>query len=500
MAESLRPHQNRDQKAGNRPTLIPPDATAGEKKKPSRALPLLILGCGLLLIVAALLVLLLPLQQNTPLNAHQARRQEVPPVVGQSSQQQGSSTEETVREIDLLMEGWLRKQAEAEAMNIAAWGGDRYNEATALARECDRLLGEQQNLAAKQACERAIDGLGALMASRGALLDQALESGWSAIEQGTPDAAASHFQLALAIDADDERAQKGARRAGQLPAVLAFLQDGLAMEKAGDSEGALLALSEALVLDPDFGPTQQALIRVKGEIAGQEFQQAMSRALQAMADGKLPAARTALQKAEAIRPGDLAVHDLKQQLARTQIADRLTSLRQDAERLEQQERWADALDACQQALALDSHAAFAASCKERVSMRIELDGRLKGLLAKPERLFDDGPLKEARQMLAQASQATPRGPLLASQIGQLETLITQAEAETEVVIRSDGLTEVVVYHVGRLGVFLEKTLVLRTGDYTVTGSRKGFRDVRQTLKVRPEAGKMVFTLRCEEPI
>ncbi|MBW2690472.1 MAG: hypothetical protein JRC99_11140, partial [Deltaproteobacteria bacterium] len=95
---------------------------------------------------------------------------------------------------------------------------------------------------------------------------------------------------------------------------------------------------------------------------------------------------------------------------------------------------------------------------------------------------------------------TPRGPILTSQIGQLDRLITMAEAEIEVVILSDGLTDVVVYHVGRLGLFQEKNLVLRTGNYTATGSRNGFRDVRQTFKVRPGTGKMVFTLRCEEPI
>ena len=74
------------------------------------------------------------------------------------------------------------------------------------------------------------------------------------------------------------------------------------------------------------------------------------------------------------------------------------------------------------------------------------------------------------------------------------------EAQTEVVILSDGLTDVVIYHVGRLGLFQEKSLVLRTGDYTATGSRNGFRDVRQTLKVRPGTGRMIFKLRCEEPI
>ena len=133
-------------------------------------------------------------------------------------------------------------------------------------------------------------------------------------------------------------------------------------------------------------------------------------------------------------------------------------------------------------------------------MRVKLDNQFTTIFAKPERLFTDGPRKEARQTLLYASQFSPRGPILTSQMNRLDSLVTEAEAEIDVVIMSDGLTDVVIYHVGRLGLFQEKQLVLRTGNYTATGSRNGFRDVRQTLKVRPGSGKMVFTLRCEEPI
>ena len=395
---------------------------------------------------------------------------------------------------------WLQKQAESEAVNIAAWGGDAYTEAVSLAKACDHLLGEQQYLPAKNSCEEAITSLDLLMTSRETLLATAIAAGLQAIEQSDPEAAVGHFQRALAIDADDEEAATGARRAEQLPSVLNFLQDGLAMEQADDFQGALLALSKATELDPKFSPAQEALDRVRAEIAEQEFQQAMSRALQALANGKLSRASSALNKAESLRPEKRAVRDLRQRLDRTQLAGRLTALQQDAQRLEQSERWPEALKTCEQALSLDSQAAFAASCKTRVSLRADLDSHLNALFAKPERLFEDGPLKEARQTLTYASQMNPRGPLLAAKINQLDKLISQAEAEIEVMILSDGLTEVVVYHVGRLGLFQEKSLVLRTGDYIATGSRNGFRDVRQTLKVRPGSGKMIFTLRCEEPI
>jgi hypothetical protein len=226
----------------------------------------------------------------------------------------------------------------------------------------------------------------------------------------------------------------------------------------------------------------------------------MSSALEALSVDKLTAAGAALKKAEVLKPDDPALLDLKDRLFRARVARKMDALRRQGEKLEKGERWQEALKVCEQALALDSRVAFAASCRERVSRRIELDSRLRSILSRPERLFSDGPLQEARVVLASALRVNPRGPLLNSQIDKAGKLIREAETEVEVVIRSDGLTDVVIYHVGRLGRFQEKKLVLRTGNYTATGSRNGFRDVRQTLKVRPGGGTIVVTLRCEEPI
>ncbi len=489
------------------PSLIPPDARLGEEKRPPRTALLLILVCGLFLVAAALLVVFLPLQQESPTSVQPVEPQQAPrpptqsaPTFAETSREQVTPGADWSRELDRLMTLWLQKQAEAEAVNIGAWGGDTYDRAVALARECDRLFESQDYPSAKQACEGAIETLDELMASQELLLEEAVAAGLLALQQGDPEASASYFEKALALDPADRRAQAGAHRAGQLPAVLDALQAGQALEDADQLDDALRAYTEALTLDPDFARAQEAQARVRTIIAGQAFQQAMGRALQAMADGKLAQAQSALQQAEKIRPGDRAVLDLKLQLADAQRTARLNALRRDAEKLEQAERWPEALSVCQEALKLDPQAAFASSCQTRASLRVDLDKQLKAVFARPERLFENGPLQEARQVRAYAAGMTPRGPLLAAQLDQLDALIAQAEAEVDVVLLSDGLTQVVIYHVGRLGVFQEKTLLLRTGDYTATGSRDGFRDVRQTLRVRPGAGKMVFTIRCEEPI
>jgi tetratricopeptide (TPR) repeat protein len=484
------------------PKLVPPDAAGGEKHEPSRKGPLLILGWGLLLIIVALLVLFLPLHQGGPPPPLQSSPQEAGQKISPHAPQQkpGRVDNDISRGIESLMGVWLQRQAEAEAANVSAWGGQAYREAQDRATECERLLGENQYLSARGSCTAAIDGLDNLMASRATQLEEAITAGQQALARGNPEAASEHFQKALAIDATDARAANGVRRAAQFPTVLRIIQEGQALEKAGDAVAALHSYNEAASLDPEFLPAQQGSERLRSLIAGQEFQKVMSKALREMAAGRLSEARSFLQKAESIRPGDRAVIDLKQQLADAQLAGKLSALQQAAERLERSELWSEALDRCQQALALDPRAAFAVSCKERLNLRINLDQRLKTILSKPERLFEDGPLNEARLVLSRAMAITPRGPALSAQIDQLSSLITEAEAEVGVVIRSDGLTDIMIYHVGRLGQFQEKHLVLRTGNYTVTGSRNGYRDVRKTLQVRPSSDKMVLTLRCEEPI
>ena len=489
------PHQSRP------PNLVPPDAETASESKPSRFIPLAIVGAGLLLAALAMLVIFLPMCSNSRSVKTPAEPRQAPATVAKPAEQDVSVPDSAAQaEIEALIGDWLGDQAEAEAENIAAWGGEAYAGAVALAQECERLLGEQEYLSAQQSCTRAINELAELTAAKPVLLEQALLAGTQALDNGEPETAAGFFQQALAIDAANQQALAGIQRAANLPEVLQFVKDGSELEVAGDTEGALLAFQAAVNLDPAYLPARQALNRVESSIADRAFRQAMSQALQALSAGRLSAAAKALQQAEAFRPGDPAVSDLKQQLKSRRLAVQLDSLRQQAAGFEQAERWPEALTSCEKALSLDARAAFATACKERVSRRIDLDKQLQGFLSSPERLFADGPLKVARQLLAFASSVEPRGVRLAGQIERLSALIAEAETEVEVVIKSDGLTEVSIYHVGRLGSFLEKRLVLRTGDYTATGSRHGYRDTRQIFKVRPGSGTLVFTLLCEEPI
>ncbi|MFT4768258.1 MAG: hypothetical protein ACI8RN_001392 [Glaciecola sp.] len=64
---------------------------------------------------------------------------------------------------------------------------------------------------------------------------------------------------------------------------------------------------------------------------------------------------------------------------------------------------------------------------------------------------------------------------------------------------SDGLTEVTVYKVRRLGLFDTQQLNLRPGQYTAVGSRRGYRDTRIVFTVSPTQTAAVYVA-CTEAI
>jgi hypothetical protein len=107
---------------------------------------------------------------------------------------------------------------------------------------------------------------------------------------------------------------------------------------------------------------------------------------------------------------------------------------------------------------------------------------------------------EAEALLEHARGVEPSGPALEARIRALEAALARARTPVAVVIESDGLTELTLSRVGKLGTLTRRSLELLPGAYTVTGSRRGYRDVRRQFSVAPGAAAPVVSLRCEEAL
>jgi len=231
-----------------------------------------------------------------------------------------------------------------------------------------------------------------------------------------------------------------------------------------------------------------------------ELASAMSAAYAALDRADFAAARQAFERAGAAQPGSPAVADGLRRLEESERLAALAGHREAARGFEGGEDWPRALAEYEAALRIDPTLAFALEGRRRASRRALLSEKLDFHARNPGRLGTDAVAREAEILLQEAQEVSAPGPRLVGQIETLERALARARTEVTVVLSSDGRTDVVVHKVGPLGAFTRKSLELRPGTYTVVGTRRGFRDVRRTLVVEPEAEPAPLDVRCEEAI
>jgi serine/threonine protein kinase/tetratricopeptide (TPR) repeat protein len=396
-----------------------------------------------------------------------------------------------------LFEQRLRALVGLEAHRWEAW---KFSVARDFGDEGARQFGGAEFSAAEAAYRRGIDQLAAIEATIPDVVAAAVADGEKALAKGDSAAATEAFELAIRLDPSNIRAQQGHRRAQVLDQVLELMDRGAAAERTGDLDAAAVAYRRAAQLDPLWTDARDATQRVTAAAERRTFSEHMSRVLAALDAGNLAIAREAVADARNMRPGSPEVAEADRRISNEQRRRTLATLRADARQAESAEAWAEAVDLYTQVLAIDGNLAFAKTGKRRAAARLELGAAIEYHLGHPGRLVDDDVFGEAISLLERARTIDPRGPLLSGQITRLDALVTRSSIPVPVSLHSDNETQVVIYKVGRLGVFSRKTLELRPGTYTVVGTRPGFRDVRLEITVKPDGPNPPVVVRCKEEV
>jgi len=403
-------------------------------------------------------------------------------------------------EAEQTLQQFLQLQAKLALENADVWGEPAWSQAAVRVASGDRLFGERRFADAAQAYADALHKLQDLQEKRGPLLDAALDLGQRALDNDDTQAALTQFERALAIEPGHELATHGLRRARVRAEVLERMAAGHSAESDEDLEAAQAAYRQAMQLDGEYQPAIENLQRVSAQITELHFRAAMSQALAGLDSGQLSDAARALTEAAGLKPEDSAVRDARLRLAAARQQAQLSSLRRRAFKATEKENWQAAAGLYQKALAVDASAAFARTGLQRVKDRLQLHQQLDHYLNDPARLSSSEPLANAEKLLLAAGEAPEGEPRLAEKISLLKRYVAEAREPLPVELYSDGETEVVIYHVGRLGRFRDYQLELPPGTYTAVGSRAGFRDVRRVFSVSPGKPPPPIHIRCEEPV
>ena len=481
-----------------KPVLTPPQGKLPKKSTSPLIFILIVISLIALLTLSAIVIWLLP--SKSPLVPSQQSPVPIQTTAVNDIDAGLSSNDLEDSETELLLEAWLKSQASAEAENIQAWGGKEYADIKTSAAQGDQLFRSDEFSAAQTLYKGAIDNLEMLLASKEDKLRTALVQGKDALANEESNKALLTFQQALLIDPENEEALYGAHRANNLDHVLALYKDGLRLESENNFEQAQQLLLEASQTDRDYAPASEALKRVEKKRQDLSFQDAISRAITALNNEQLTVADKALEEAARLRPQDEALTTARQRSIEMHKIEKLKNLQIKADKFIRTENWGSVIETYGMAIQIDDKIGFATIGLPEAKNRFQLDKSLKSIIARPDRLQDEGPLLEAKQLLKKAQRIDNPGKVLQSQIRALSTLVQNASTTVEVILRSDNATEIEIYHFGRLRPFLEKSITLKPGTYTVVGRKSGFKDVRLSLVIKAEMKMPVFIIRCEEPI
>jgi hypothetical protein len=450
-----------------------------------------VIAFSLLLVTGLVVVLILPKWVSDTTHA---------PSVEQDEGASGRDTAVLRQQAEQALQQFLRLQAEMKLANAPVWGSAEWHEAETRVRAGDRLFGERRFGEAQQSYAAGTDTLEALKNGRAARLEAALQAGREALNQNEANEALEHFETALSIDAEHADALQGKAQAQVRDQVLQL------MTAAGEAEGkaqfdvAVDHFLSILRLDNAYEPASEGLVRVENKLKDQIFHAAMDRALKGLDAGRFGEAANALEEAAEVHPGHEALVDARQRLQVERRQAALNQLRRQAAAQVKAENWAKAVNLYNKAIKLDADAGFARQGLARAQQRAKLNARFDRYLKDPERLYSSAPLADAEQLLESNRKAPGNEPKLVSKIERLRMLVTQARQPLPVELRSDGETEVTIYHVGRLGRFMAQQLSLRPGTYTATGVRAGYRDVRRVFSLKPGDGLTTVDVRCVERI
>jgi tetratricopeptide (TPR) repeat protein len=393
-----------------------------------------------------------------------------------------------------------KRVVELDSRGAAQWGGGEF---AAIRKSVDEIGGMLERRkyetvpAAIAALQKSVSDIEARVP---AALAAQITEGKRALGAGEFENARQAYDNALKIDPGNKEATEGLARVATVSGALPTLADAENAEYSKDLPKSETLFADVLKRNPGNAAATQGLARVRQTIAADKFNAEMGAGLTALNAGRLAEARTHLEKAGAMRPGNPEVAAALQRAADTGSGRSVADLEQRAAALAATERWAEAQAIYDEALARDPSLEFARKGREAVAPRAELGRRLQGLIDRPDRLAEENVRHEAEQLLARARAVPNAGPVIRSQVSRLELLLPTFNQPVMLALESDNSTEVAIQRVGFFGAFEKRQVELKPGKYTVTGRRAGFRDVRREITVAPGQNDQTVVIRCLEPI
>ena len=402
-----------------------------------------------------------------------------------------------------VLQSLLETQSRLESRGVNQWAADDFLAASAVALDGDALYRAQDFDAAETLYQQALDSLNGLEARLSDEIDSRLLLLLDAIEAGNETAASAIAPLLSQMAPDSDAVFDAVGRVPLMPDITELETTAKASFEQGRLNAAVSQVDEALGLDPAHQRLANVSRKYKLALTQQRFEDAMTKGFALLSDNDFNGARASFQSARSILPNADGPKAALAQLEEVETLSRLNDLLSQAADLATKEQWAKAVEALEAALVIDASIIEASDGLDQARPLAELFAKLDTIVEKQARLVDPVVLSEAQLSLSEAEAALAANalasPVLKDKVAAVRSAVAMASTPLPVVITSDGLTEITIKRVARLGTVSSRTVSLRPGQYQFLGSRDGYRDVLITASINATSDNRI-DVRCEEAI
>ena len=190
----------------------------------------------------------------------------------------------------------------------------------------------------------------------------------------------------------------------------------------------------------------------------------MTRGFALLSNNDFTGARSSFQSARNILPAADGPKAALTPLEEAETLSRLNDLLAQAADLAAKEQWAETVEVLEAALAIDASLVEASDGLNQARHLAELFAKLDTIVEKQARLVDPVVLSEAQLSLLEAEAAlaanAQTSPVLKDKVAAVRSAVATASTPLPVVITSDGLTEITIKRVARLGTVSSRTVSL----------------------------------------
>jgi len=403
-------------------------------------------------------------------------------------------------EAEELLLQLIEKQKLLETKAVQKWAEQEFRIALELGSSGDEHFRKQQYPQAIASYKNAVMILNDLENKVAPTLAEHLKKGELALTQAEKETAIIHFELANSIEPNNTQAINGLKRAETIEELYSLLAQGGKLEAANRFADAKNTYKKASELDPLSPEAKTALGRVSNRLAQNEFTRLINHGYAELKKRQYGDARAAFTSAQKLFPTSDKPKQGIAAIERELLNEKLTALSIEAGHFEDAQDWGNASESYQQMLALSSNSSSALQGLERSKKREQLLSELNRHIENNLRLSSEQVANNAKQLLQEVATANNPGSKIEQRASKLEELIVLANKPISITLQSDNLTDIVIFKVGKFGKFEQRKIELKSGKYTIVGSRSGFRDVRKVLTVTTETPNKPIIVRCDEAI